>query len=507
VLWSIGVGVWDYDMVGDAMSFDDTVARFWQVEGGRPIPMSEVVERIHPDDRTRAVAEVRTALAAGSEFATTYRVVRFDGSIRVVATRGFVTRGLARQPVQLSGILWDTTLQHDAAVARERLQQQQLELKDQFLSHVSHELRSPLTVIFSFVEILLDGLAGELNEQQREFLTITQRNAAHLRQMIDDLLEVTRAQTGKLVVHIRRLELAPVVSSTIEDLTRQAVAKRIGLTGSIPPELPPVLADPDRVRQVLLNLLDNALKFTPEGGAIRVAVEGGRESAGEIVVTVSDSGPGIPEAEREEIFRQLYQLDYGAPVTRKGLGLGLFICRELVTRMGARIWVEAGAQGGSEFKFTLPVYSPVSAIESLLTPDNLARGRFHLIVVAFRPNTKRAWAEREDAAVGLALDVVRHCTLPDRDLVLPRTGASADEEAVGVLACAEAADAAVLVRRIEGQLPRCEALVAARLVWTVGLRTLDVGVAPGETARDVAGALSTRMEDVLAGRDAWRDAA
>lgn len=507
VLRSIGVGVWDYDIGRDAVTFDDTVAEFWQLGGHRPVPMRRVVDHIHADDRAATVAEVRSALGSGNEFAASYRVLRRDGSIRVVTTRGFVTRDPSGRPVELSGILWDTTIQHEAAAARERIQQQQLELKDQFLSHVSHELRSPLTVIFSFVEILLDGLAGGLNEQQREFLTITHRNAAHLRQMIDDLLEVTRAQTGKLVVHVRRLELAPVVTSTIEDLALQANARRIQLAGDIQTDLPPVLADPDRVRQVLVNLLDNALKFTPEGGSIRVTVEPGPGPAEEIVLSVVDSGPGIPADERERIFRQLHQLDCGAPVSRKGLGLGLYICRELVTRMGARIWVEAVPQGGSAFRFTLPVCSPVSAITSLLTPENLERAEFHLLVVTIRPKSRRAWAERDDAAAATVFEVVRHCTSPDRDLVLPRSGANADAESIGVLACAEASDAAVLVRRIDGQLARCEALASARLAWSLSVRRLDVGPVRGQTARDLAGALSSGVEDAFADLDAWRDAA
>lgn len=507
VLRGVGVGVWDWDIPRDVVTFDDTVGDGWQVERGQPLSMRQVAEHVHRDDRARTVAMVRAALASGQEYAGAYRVVRRDGSVRVMSTRGFVTRDDQLRPVRMTGILWDTTLQHDADAARAQLQQHQLELKDQFLSHVSHELRSPLTVIYSFVEILLDGLAGEINEQQREFLAITQRNASQLRQMIEDLLEVTRAQTGKLVVNAHRLDLVPEVESTLEGLLPQAQERRIQVTSEVAPGLPAVLADPYRVRQVLGNLLDNALKFTPEGGALRVTVRPGDEPSEALAISVCDSGPGIPLAEREDIFRQLYQLDCGAPATRKGLGLGLFICRELVARMKGRIWVEGGPQGGSVFSFTLPLYSPASVIVPLLTPENLERGEFSLVVVTFRPTTSRAWAERDDLAVGAAADVIRSCTLPDRDHVLPRLGSQADQESVGVFACAGPADAAVLAGRIERQLPRCESLAASRLAWTVRVQALDADAVRDETAGVLAASLSSTIEAALSEPDVRRDAA
>lgn len=504
VLRSVGVGVWSWDVGSDSVAFDDTVAGFWQVEPGSPITMKQVAQHVHPDDRTEAVALARAAIRDGGEFSTSYRVVRPNGSIRVLAVRGFVTLDSRGRPGRCTGINWDVTVQHEAEAARAQLQHQQLELKDQFLSHVSHELRSPLTVIYSFVEILLDGLAGEINEQQREFLSIAQRNSIQLRQMIDDLLEVTRAQTGKLLVNVLRTELQPEIVATLEGLRPQAQERRITLANEAGEVLPVVLADPYRVRQVLINLLENALKFTPEGGTIRVLA---RVEAEALVVSVADSGPGIPAAEREDIFRQLYQLDCGAPASRKGLGLGLFICRELVTRMGGRIWVDGGPERGSVFSFTLPLFSPASAIAPLLTPENVARGEFSLVVVTFRPSSIRGWAERDDAAVGAAAEVLASCTLPDRDLVLPRLGRHGNEDAICVLGCAGTSEVAVLARRIEGQLPRCELLQSSRLTWQVQTRRLDVRADASETAREFAASLSSNIEAALAEFDVRRDAA
>ena len=386
--------------------------------------------------------------------------------------------------------------QREAEEARSRAQLQQLELKDQFLSHVSHELRSPLTVVFSFLEILLDGVVGTLNDEQREFLTISMRNATQLRQMIDDLLDVTRAQTGKLIVSLKRVSLRGEIEATLEGLRPQADSKGLMLTSELPDDLPAVLADPHRVHQVVVNLLDNAIKFTPEGGSIRVTARLADPAEG-LTVSVTDSGPGIPATERDDIFRELYQLDYAAPATRKGLGLGLFICRELVTRMAGRIWVESEAGEGSNFSFTLPLFSPTAAMTALLTPENIARGEFRLILVTFQPSTRRSWGDRDDATVAAAVEVIRNCALPDLDLVLPRLGSSAGQERVCVLVVGGDGESAALARRIEGQLPRCDALQSSRLAWSIETFELEPGSAIGEDAHTLAVALSSKVEEVL----------
>jgi signal transduction histidine kinase len=396
--------------------------------------------------------------------------------------------------------------QREAEEARSRAQLQQLELKDQFLSHVSHELRSPLTVIYSLVEILLDGLVGEINDEQREFLAITMRNSNQLRQMIEDLLEVTRAQTGKLAVSPRRMSLSAEIETTLEGLRPQAEAKGLVLGSEFPDTLPAALADPFRVRQVLVNLIDNAIKFTPEGGSIRVAaaLADGEE---ELTVSVRDTGSGIPTQDRDDIFRQLYQLDFAAPTARRGLGLGLFICRELVTRMAGKIWVESEVGRGSEFSFTVPLYSPTAAIATILTPENRERREFRLILVSFEPTIRRTWGDRDDAAMGAVVETIRGCVLPDLDLVLPRLGASEGRESVCVLVAGGDREAASLAHRIEGQLPRCEALKSARLAWSIVTLNLELGEAIGQDAHAMAAALSSRVEEALDELAARRNAA
>lgn len=238
---------------------------------------------------------------------------------------------------------------------------EQLELKDQVLSHVSHELRTPLTAAYQFVTILKRGLAGELQPQQMEYVDDIERNLKQLRKMIADLLETTRAESGKLTIEIQQHQLQETVVDILRTLQSSAEEKGISLRGEVPDSLPPVAADPARIRQVLTNLVDNAQKFTPSGGTI--TIRAGVFDANFVCVSVTDTGRGIDPAEHQRIFSRLGQVDDNSAESRKGLGLGLFICKEIVRRHGGDISVESTLGAGSTFYFTLPKYQPAARQE------------------------------------------------------------------------------------------------------------------------------------------------
>jgi len=240
---------------------------------------------------------------------------------------------------------------------REQTRQDEVRFKDEFLSHVSHELRSPLTAIKQFTTILLAGLAGELNDKQRDYQEIVLKNVQQLQAMIDDLLEVTRLETGKLTLEPERVSVPDAVRDALNTLRVTAVARGLMLSSDLPADLPSVSGDPIRVRQILINLLDNAIKFTPGGGAVSIRARVMPEDSGFLRLDVSDTGCGIDPNTSDRIFERLHQPPQPDTASRKGLGLGLFICKELVTRQGGRIWVEPGPHQGSTFSFTLPVFS------------------------------------------------------------------------------------------------------------------------------------------------------
>src|ERR1700694_419394 len=177
--------------------------------------------------------------------------------------------------------------------ALERIRQDQMRFKDEFLSHVSHELRSPLTAIKQFTTILLGGLAGELNKEQREYQQIVLKNIRQLQAMIDDLLAVTRLETGKLTVEPESVSVASAVTDSFNTLQGAARAKGVSMSSDLPPELPPAHADPTRLRQILIILLDNAIKFNADGGTAPLQAQLLPDAPRFLLLEVSDTGCGI----------------------------------------------------------------------------------------------------------------------------------------------------------------------------------------------------------------------
>lgn len=234
----------------------------------------------------------------------------------------------------------------------EHTRREQLELKDQFISHVSHELRSPLAAIHQFITILLDGVAGDLSSDQRQYLDIVLRNSIQLRDMISDLLDMTRADSGKLLFEQHPTSLVQLFLDL--EKTYRPAAEQKGLMFLIkePRHLPRVYADAQRLRQILSNLIENALKFTKTGKInVSAAMD---DQEGFLRITVSDTGCGIKPLSIPLIFNRLYQENSETAQSRQGLGLGLHICQQLVLLHGGRLWVESHPGKGSTFLFTLP---------------------------------------------------------------------------------------------------------------------------------------------------------
>ncbi len=232
------------------------------------------------------------------------------------------------------------------------------QLKDDFLSHISHELRTPLTAIYQFGTLIADGSAGKTSQEQDEFLRIMLRNVGQLRFMIDDLLEITQVQAEKFKVELQSVSLFEAIVYAVHLRRVAAVAQGITLSCDPSAQLPSAHADPERLRQILLILIDNAIKFTATGGAVEVHAQLLEKDPGFLMVEVSDTGCGISPGATEQIFERLYQATVTDAAGRSGMGLGLYIAKELVMRQGGKIWVTNEPQKGSHFFFTVPVFYP-----------------------------------------------------------------------------------------------------------------------------------------------------
>ena len=223
--------------------------------------------------------------------------------------------------------------------------------KSQFLANMSHELRTPLNAILGYTELILDNIYGDVPEKIQEVLERLEKNGRHLLGLINDVLDLSKIEAGQLTLSLNEYSMGEVVQTVFTSVEALAAEKKLELKSRIPPDLSIARGDEQRIAQVLLNLLGNAIKFTDEG-EVRVAVTDSDET---FLVSVTDTGPGLSEADQEIIFGEFQQADDSNTREKGGSGLGLSISKKIVEMHGGRIWVESDVGKGSTFRFTLPV--------------------------------------------------------------------------------------------------------------------------------------------------------
>ncbi len=292
------------------------------------------------------------------------------------------------------------------------------QIKSDLISTVSHELRTPLAAIKNAVELLVTGKTGVTNQTQAKFLTIASRNIDGLSQMIDEILDFSKLEAGKLEFNFSEVDIRDVIQNVMTAFKPQAVAGSLTLEPNYPIALPTVYIDSKRIEQVLNNLLSNALKFTPMGGQVVVGAHHIREM---VEVSVADTGIGLSPDEQKRVFERFYQA--GDPLTRtsRGTGLGLSIAKQLVEAHGGSIGVESEAGKGSRFFFMLPVSSPrvikIAAFEQGLRPL-LSYPSFSLLLVELKykgrlstdSSDARAVIQLRDEVVGVIRKVLTRVT-------------------------------------------------------------------------------------------------
>jgi signal transduction histidine kinase len=221
-------------------------------------------------------------------------------------------------------------------------------MRRQLIGDVTHELRTPLTTIKGSMEGLIDGVLPASDETYTQIY----HEADRLQRLVNDLQELSRVEAGAYELHLSQASLAELVQATIARLGRQFEEKGVALTMQVPSDLPPILMDSDRIGQVLLNLVGNALQYTPAGGSVRIQAV---HQPGEVQISVADNGIGIPPEHLPHLFTRFYRVDKSRARSGGGSGIGLTIARHLVEAHGGRIWAESqGAGKGSRFTFTLP---------------------------------------------------------------------------------------------------------------------------------------------------------
>jgi len=255
--------------------------------------------------------------------------------------RTFATQSaLAIQNARLFSEIADKSAQLEAASRH----------KSEFLANMSHELRTPLNAIIGFSEVLVDRMFGELNEKQDEYLKDIYASGQHLLSLINDILDLSKIEAGRMELEVSDFDLPGAIGNALILVRERASRRGITLGHSVDERLGTIRGDERKVKQVLLNLLSNALKFTPEGGRIDVSA---RVHDGVAEVSVADTGVGIAPEDQEAVFEEFRQVGT-ADKKVEGTGLGLALSRKFIELHGGRIWVESEVGKGSTFRFTLP---------------------------------------------------------------------------------------------------------------------------------------------------------
>jgi two-component system phosphate regulon sensor histidine kinase PhoR len=276
--------------------------------------------------------------------------------ITLVHPRRRILAGTAVAMRDAQGVMQGTVLALRDITQLKRLEEMRME----FVLNVSHELRTPLTAIRGYAETLLDGGFAD-RENAQKFLEIIHRHSERLGRLLNDLLELSNIELEKTPLHMRPVSILELARQTVTLLTSQADKKHIRLSAVVPEELPPVLGDRDRLVQILVNLVDNAIKYTPEGGIVTVAArevpaeaQGGR---GAVEIVVTDTGIGIPQKDLPRLTERFYRVDKARSRELGGTGLGLAIVKHLVAAHGGTLSIESKVGEGTQVCVALPVGS------------------------------------------------------------------------------------------------------------------------------------------------------
>jgi signal transduction histidine kinase/DNA-binding response OmpR family regulator len=401
-LEAAGLGTWEYNPITGAMRWDARCKALAGLAADVEVDYPTFLRCVHPIDRERVDGAVRRTLHPDTDpnFEFEYRALGVvDGGERWISARGLRIGDHARS-FRIIGAMLDVT-------SKKRVEQERLSLlaserqaraaaesasraKDEFLATVSHELRNPLNAILGWSRVLVEE--REIDpDRMKKGLAVILRNAKAQIQLVEDILEVSRIITGKLRLATGRVDIGTLVESAVETVRAAAQAKRVSLE-SHRAALGTIVADEDRVQQILWNLLSNAVKFTPPGGRVTVSASRGRDA---VALVVADTGEGIAPEFLPYVFDRFRQFDGSTTRTHGGLGLGLAIVRHLAELHGGTVHAEsAGLKQGATFTVVLPVTSEACEAPPPTLPPQPRREN---VTVAGRLQGRRVLVLDDDA--------------------------------------------------------------------------------------------------------------
>ena len=370
-----GIGVWDLDLKTNLLEWDSRMFNLFGVSSDQVFDAYDIWRTgVHPDDLQLLDEEIYRAIISGTDFDVEFRIVWPDGQIRHIKASAAVVRDDAGNPVRMIGTNYDITARKKTekklVAFSEELEQTNLQLssaledaqaatqaKSEFLATMSHEIRTPMNGVIGMTGLLLDT---DLTPQQSNYAGIIRSSGESLLALINDILDFSKIEARKLDLEEITFDLRTTLDETVEILSSRALEKGLELLCLTDPRVPKALkGDPGRIRQVIINLAGNAVKFTNSGEVfIRTELESENESEAVVRISVKDTGIGISPDRQDEIFAPFTQADGSTTRTYGGTGLGLAICKQLAELMRGEIGVTSTVGAGSTFWFTVVLTKP-----------------------------------------------------------------------------------------------------------------------------------------------------
>jgi signal transduction histidine kinase len=331
--------VYDWDLTDDRMEYFGAVYEKNAIADSMGRTRQDYFKRVHPDDRERLQAAITEHLQNDKPFSQEYRILDENNSYITVLDRGTAIRKPLGNPIKLVGAMSNIT---------ERKQAEQM--KTDFVSFVSHQLRTPLSGVKWMLELATD--AAEDPEGMRSYIQDARVSTERLIGLVNDLLDVSRLERGKLEVNYDEVNLADLTQSIVKELSTLTLEREQVVLVQNEENLPTLSSDSQLLRQVIMNLTSNAIKYTNQGGKIQIQMHLDRQS---IQWQIQDTGIGIPKSDMSKLFEKFYRAGNVLAVETEGTGLGLYLVRLIVERLGGNVWCESEEGVGSTFHFVLPL--------------------------------------------------------------------------------------------------------------------------------------------------------
>jgi PAS domain S-box-containing protein len=375
------IGIWEYQINEGRLIWDERMFTLYGVSSEEFLGKYEDwLQRVHPDDLDWVQQAQQKAHQGDKECRAEFRIIRPDGTIRFIDSYAFNQYNAQGEIQKTIGLNIDISDRKQAELQLQRINEELIRatrLKDEFLANMSHELRTPLNAILGMTEILEEQIFGDLNDRQMQSLHTIENSSKHLLELINDILDVAKIEAGQIHLSCQPSNIEALCQSSLVFIKQQAFNKKIQLETEIPPNLPTINLDERRIRQVLINLLNNAVKFTPNGGKISLQVSYIQVLDNVVIaqgcpcdtieMSVIDTGIGIAPDQIKRLFQPFVQVESALNRSYNGTGLGLALVKRLVELHGGEVRLTSELGVGSCFTIALPI---TPFCESSIVPES-----------------------------------------------------------------------------------------------------------------------------------------